>query len=254
MLTAIAALRTCASVEIKHLRDINPLVSSALHDWIHDYGTSAHVPRQRTGALNACGFNHFPNRTLSRDWSSCYENVLYFLDFRQNHRAIIVCRDLRENGCSLYAGANESTRNPQIACTSSFGMSGANAHMLLAPIHMMLEEDAADPSQALHWQRIRFYPTSQPLHLALHVHCTHQGSIDFYSTPVTCPKNGPLLQATVHGHTVLHASMLIEAAFAASHMLDDVLPYAALMKVNMAKQEQNIHKSINVHCDHQDSV
>ena len=172
---------------------------------------------------------------------SCYEKV--FLDFHQKRCAIGVCRDIRDNGWLLYAGANKSTRSPQTACTSSFGMSGANAHMLLAPNHVIREEDIADPSQALHWQRIRFYPTSKPLHLALQVHRIHQGSIDIYSTPFTWPNNGPLLQATVHGYTVLHASVLIEAAFAASHMLDDVLPYAALIKVSTYKQWHDIHNT-----------
>ena len=49
VLLAIATLRTNASVDIKHLRGTNPLVSSTLHDWFRNYRMRAHLPRQTTG-------------------------------------------------------------------------------------------------------------------------------------------------------------------------------------------------------------
>ena len=53
IMAAVETLQTSASVDIKHLRTMNPLVSSALYDWIRVHGKSALVPRQTIGTSNA---------------------------------------------------------------------------------------------------------------------------------------------------------------------------------------------------------
>ena len=54
----------------------------------------------------------------------------------------------------------------RVAGTSSFGMSGVNAHMLLAPTAGPVSAGTADSS--LHWQRQRYWPLSAPHPLLLH--------------------------------------------------------------------------------------
>ncbi len=132
---------------------------------------------------------------------------------------------------SVYPGAKDYVQGPHFACTSSFGMSGANAHMIMAPKKERSKEDNAHASNSHLWRRIEFHPLMKPLRLALHFHYIHQGAIEIYSTPFLSPNIGPLLQATIHGHRVVHASVLMEAAFAASYMMDESRLRTTLGKV-----------------------
>ena len=52
-----------------------------------------------------------------------------------------------------------------------------------------------------------------------------------YSTPFLSPTIWPLLQARIHGQPVVHASVLVEAAFAASYIMDESRLHAILGKV-----------------------
>ena len=136
-----------------------------------------------------------------------------------------------QNGCTLYTGAKEHIVSPQFACTSSFGMSGANAHMVLAPKEVIHKEENTNFTLSLPWQRTRFYPLSKPMRLALQVHRVYKDSIEIYSTPFSWPNMGPLPHFMLHGRSTFHASILIEAAFAATHMVDDSRMHAFLVQV-----------------------
>ena len=110
-------------------------------------------------------------------------------------------------------------------------MSGANAHMVMAPNPERGEEDYAQASNSFLWRRTEFHPVMKPLRLALRFYHMHQGVTEIYSTPILSPNIGPLLQAAIHGHPVVHASILIEAAFAASHILNESRLHLGLGKV-----------------------
>ena len=136
-----------------------------------------------------------------------------------------------EIDASRVVGAKQCGKSSQFASTSSFGMSGANAHMVLAPNDDTVEETNKDFSQSLIWQCMRCFPNSRSLHLALKVHGIDRSGIEIYSTPFVGPLSSHLLQAKIYGHPMAHASMFLEAAFAASHMLDDSRLQGKLIKV-----------------------
>ncbi len=79
------------------------------------------------------------------------------------------------------AAAARSSSNPGVACASSFGMSGVNAHMLLSAVPSEGSSDAAG-GQPLPWQRQRHWPAAAPhplLQLASMAGSTVQFSCSF---------------------------------------------------------------------------
>ena len=130
-----------------------------------------------------------------------------------------------------------------LASTSSFGMSGANAHMVLASMGASSTPKDVDVSSPWLWQHMRLHPSTLPLHLAAQFHYLQRGKMQITSDPFS-PATWPLSQTSLFGRNLIHPSVLIEAALAASHKLHDIQPHVALSKVPLLCSISNINTTI----------
>lgn len=133
-------------------------------------------------------------------------------------------------GSYEYSGAIQNMSSQQLASTSSFGMSGANAHMVMASVGAPSTPKDVDVSSPWMWQHIQLQPFTLPLHLAAQFHYLQRGKVKVTSDPFS-PATWPLSQTSMFGRNLIHPSVLIEAALAASHKLHDLQPHVALSKV-----------------------
>ena len=134
----------------------------------------------------------------------------------------------------MFAGALQGGfSTSQLAGTSSFGMSGVNAHMLLAS-PVMAAHLSSQPPTSMPWERTRFYPLPKAHHLVQGFHRPGADSCTFSFS--LGPQTAPLAQNLVCGQLLMPASALLEAAAAAMCTLDEELPRAALARVALPEQ------------------
>ena len=134
---------------------------------------------------------------------------------------------------AMLAGAAQREASEGLAGTSSFGMSGVNAHMLLAL------PGFAKPWRALSrfsaWKGERFYPLPEAYHLAAGVSCPHRSTCVFSFRPAS-PATAFLAESVICGQLALPASVLLEAATAAVRLLGEQTAHAALLGVTLPIQ------------------
>ena len=118
--------------------------------------------------------------------------------------------------------------------TSSFGMSGVNAHMLLAP-WIALNRDVHWATTSIPWHPTYHYPLPESLYLAASVTCSSMFSIDILSFPMR-PATGIIAHNTICNRQLLHASVLVECAMASLYSLDDCVQQLALSKLGILPQ------------------
>ena len=131
------------------------------------------------------------------------------------------------------AGAPQRREAGRLAGTSSFGMSGVNAHMFLA---LPAAGGPWRPLTRMHqWKRERFYPLPEACHLAAGVSCPSRSACVFCFRPAS-PATAFLAEGLICGQLVLPASALLEAATAAVHLLGERDAHAALLGVTLPVQ------------------
>ena len=130
---------------------------------------------------------------------------------------------------ALQGGFNSS----QLAGTSSFGMSGVNAHMLLAPSaaagHLPAQLAADMP-----WERARLYPLPRAHHLVAGFNRPSRDTCTF--SFCLGAQTAHLMQNLVCGQLLMPASALLEAACGAMCTLDEQLALAMLVRVVLPEQ------------------
>ena len=118
--------------------------------------------------------------------------------------------------------------------TSSFGMSGVNAHMLLAPWKSFNQDMKVATTSTL-WHPTYRYPLPESLCLSATVTCSAAFAINILSFPMK-PATSILAHNTVCNQPLLHASVLIECAVAGLYNLEDSVRRLALSKVGILPQ------------------
>ena len=237
MLLAAGALRHAESAPIMHLCNVNPHVLAALRDWLRAAGRSAAAPRQRSGAMklfdnssNGIPKNHhFVQPWPAREGPSC--RSLTHGTFTDADCTVLFGTACRQAGLVLAGAPQQEVHG--LAGTSSFGMSGVNAHMLLA-----LPGSAhpwRSPACFGTWKRERYYPLPVAYHLAAGVSCPSRRTCMFCFRPAS-PATSFLAGSTICGQLVLPASALLEAAMAAIRMLGEQGLHAALLGITLPAQ------------------
>ena len=118
--------------------------------------------------------------------------------------------------------------------TSSFGMSGVNAHMLLAPWNSLIR-DVHWATTSIPWHPTYYYPLPESLYLAASVTCSTMFAINILSFPMR-PATSIVAHNTICNQLVLHASVLVECAMAGLYSLDGCVQQLALSKVGILPQ------------------
>ena len=118
--------------------------------------------------------------------------------------------------------------------TSSFGMSGVNAHMLFAP-WKSLNQDMNWATTSIQWHPTYCYPLPESLRLAAIVTSSAVFAINILSFPMK-PATSILAHSTICSQRLLHASVLVECAVAGLYNLDDGMRQLALSKVGILPQ------------------
>ena len=118
--------------------------------------------------------------------------------------------------------------------TSSFGMSGVNAHMLLAP-WKLFDRDINWATTKIPWHPTYCYPLPESLCLAAAVTCSAMFAIKILSFPMK-PATSTLAHNAICNQQLLHASVLVECAVAGLYNLDDSVRQPALSKVGLSPQ------------------
>lgn len=77
---------------------------------------------------------------------------------------------------------------------------------------------------------MRYHPTPEPLHLAAYIDCSHPSLATATSYPIS-PGKWLLAHSIVFGRPLLHTSVLVEAAFATTHILYEPQTDHALLEV-----------------------
>ncbi len=132
---------------------------------------------------------------------------------------------------ALQGGFNTS----QLAGTSSFGMSGVNAHMLLAS-PAVAGHLPGQPGGSLPWERARFYPLPRAHLLVQGFNRPGADSATASFSFLLGPQTATLAQNLVCGQQLMPASALLEAAAAAMCTLDEQLAYASMARVVLPEQ------------------
>ena len=103
-----------------------------------------------------------------------------------------------------------------VAGTSSFGMSGVNAHMLLSPA--VGARAPTDGTASLPWEQQRYWPVPQQ-HRLLQVPCLGGGGARFAAAVSATAALGYLWDHTISGRPLLVGAAMLEMAGAAAAML-----------------------------------
>jgi hypothetical protein len=131
----------------------------------------------------------------------------------------------------ILVGYAQSNASDMSASTSSFGMSGVNAHMILGPSVMRsYSQNIANNHQTKAWQRMRLHPLSEALLFATKLVNSQAGRSIIESYPFS-QATWPLSQYIVHGGTMLNISVLLETSLAAVYKLQDQQLVASLAQV-----------------------
>ena len=131
LLLAVTALHREAAPEVRHLRSLNPYVANALGDWSRSSGGGSGSGSTSTSSS--------------------------------------AVRALRQNAPIMLANSGDSgsSQAAKLAGTSSFGMSGVNAHMIVGRGAGSIATAPAHPATAWAWQRSRHHVLVQPHALLL---------------------------------------------------------------------------------------
>lgn len=218
MLLASAAVQEGMSAPVMHLRNLNPHVAAALKDWARHGGPDAAVPRQPSGAANSLDLDFLPHDNHAEPPSSCWKRSSAYV----------------HPGWAVHAGALHGGLNTsQLAGTSSFGMSGVNAHMLLAPPldtgHLPAQLAADMP-----WERARLYPLPRAHHLVARFSRPGRDTCAF--SFCLGAQTAHLAQNLVCGQLLMPACALLEAVCGAMCTLDEQLARAVLVRVVLPEQ------------------
>ena len=126
------------------------------------------------------------------------------------------------------------------AGTSSFGMSGVNAHLLAAASPGQQQQEASQPLRDLHWQRQRHWPLP-PSHAALSsaLLCSRESAA--FAVPLGSPALAYLRECRVHGCSTLPGSAGLEIAAAACatlHQAPLLLVQAVLAQAHVLGEQE----------------
>ena len=174
MLLAMHALNQAATPPVQHARELNPYVAAALSDWRKASHLTPIISRvscrQDFGA---------PAVALCSAARSMWAGIASTQHFDLQHVGTtciaagpLTCQQLVSVGPAgslmRWSGLQEPAALPQtgprlVAGTSSFGMSGVNAHGLFKPPERLPASPAS--LAAVPWQRTRHWVVPSPHHL-----------------------------------------------------------------------------------------